>query len=49
MIVNISWKFVVGIVDGNLVFYLIEDGDFKFEKSLIRIFFKKVKFVSIIF
>ncbi|KAK4202512.1 quinon protein alcohol dehydrogenase-like superfamily [Triangularia verruculosa] len=47
--VNTSRKLVAGTADGNLVLYSIEDGDLKFEKSLIRTPSKKVKFVSIAF
>ncbi|KAK4658501.1 U3 small nucleolar RNA-associated protein [Podospora pseudocomata] len=47
--VNTSRKLVAGTADGNLVLYSIEDGDLKFEKSLIRTPSKKVKFVSITF
>ncbi|KAK4174762.1 quinon protein alcohol dehydrogenase-like superfamily, partial [Triangularia setosa] len=47
--VNTSRKLVAGTADGNLVLYSIEDGDLKFEKSLIRAPSKKVKFVSIAF
>ncbi|KAL0475245.1 WD40-repeat-containing domain protein [Neurospora intermedia] len=42
-------KLVAGTVDGNLVMYSIEDGDLKFQKSLIRAPSKKVKMVSICF
>ncbi|KAH6853599.1 quinon protein alcohol dehydrogenase-like superfamily [Chaetomium sp. MPI-CAGE-AT-0009] len=44
-----SRKLVAGTVDGNLVLYSIEDGDLKFEKTLIRTPSKKTKFVSIAF
>ncbi|KAK4170454.1 quinon protein alcohol dehydrogenase-like superfamily [Cladorrhinum sp. PSN259] len=46
---NANRKLVAGTVDGNLVLYSIEDGDLKFEKSLIRTPSKNVKFVSIDF
>ncbi|KAH6634247.1 WD40-repeat-containing domain protein [Chaetomium sp. MPI-SDFR-AT-0129] len=44
-----SRKLVAGTVDGNLVLYSIEDGDLKFERTLIRTPSKKIKFVSIAF
>ncbi|EAQ93452.1 hypothetical protein CHGG_01687 [Chaetomium globosum CBS 148.51] len=44
-----SRKLVAGTVDGNLVLYSIEDGDLKFQKTLIRTPSKKTKFVSIAF
>ncbi|KAL2180232.1 WD40-repeat-containing domain protein [Thermothelomyces heterothallicus CBS 202.75] len=44
-----SRKLVAGTVDGNLVLYSIEDGDLKFQRTLIRSPTKKTKFVSIAF
>ncbi|KAK4157729.1 quinon protein alcohol dehydrogenase-like superfamily [Chaetomidium leptoderma] len=44
-----SRKLVAGTVDGNLVLYSIEDGDLKFQRTLIRTPLKKTKFVSIAF
>ncbi|KAK4242655.1 quinon protein alcohol dehydrogenase-like superfamily [Achaetomium macrosporum] len=44
-----SRKLVAGTVDGNLVLYSIEDGDLKFERTLIRTPCKTTKFVSIAF
>ncbi|KAG7293187.1 hypothetical protein NEMBOFW57_003233 [Staphylotrichum longicolle] len=44
-----SRKLVAGTVDGNLVLYSIEDGDLRFQKTLIRTPSKKTKFVSIAF
>jgi len=46
---NTPRKLVAGTVDGNLVLYTIEDGDLKFQRTLIRTPSKKVKMVSIAF
>jgi U3 small nucleolar RNA-associated protein 4 len=42
-------KLVAGTVDGNLVLYSIEDGDLRFQKTLIRTPAKNIRFVSIAF
>ncbi|KAK3694876.1 quinon protein alcohol dehydrogenase-like superfamily [Podospora appendiculata] len=44
-----SRKLVAGTVDGNLVLYSIEDGELRFEKTLIRTPSKKTKMVSLAF